>query len=172
MKWMPSIVTEGDYVCGYRVESPTHTRQWWQNSIRGAGSCQISLWHETLPSPYYNQIVNNRLDERYAMLYSDMNREKLSHFDNGKNSTIPKTTTTLNLVSFADHNGIRRRPYYLQESAELLENTMYAYIVRNFFGEEAFWAAYHKRDQLIKQGIEVIETGKASPEAIVREAYR
>ena len=98
-------------------------------------------------NPYYNQIVNNRLDERYAMLYSDMNREKLSHFDNWEElyHYLKQQPLLLNLVSFADNNGIRRRPYYLQESAELLENTMYAYIVRNFFGEEAFWAAYHKR---------------------------
>jgi carboxyl-terminal processing protease len=125
-------------------------------------------------NPYYNLVVNNRLDERYAMLYSDMNREKLDRFEEWDElyNYLKQQPLLLNLVSFADHNGIRRRPYYLQESAELLENTMYAYIIRNFFGEEAFWAAYHKRDQLIKKGIELIETGKASPEAIIRETYR
>ena len=103
-----------------------------------------------------------------------MNRDKLSQFDRWEElyRYLKQQPLLLNLVSFADHNGIRRRPYYLQESAELLENTMVAYIVRNFFGEEAFWAAYHKRDQLIKQGIELIETGKVSPESIVQEAYR
>ncbi len=125
-------------------------------------------------NPYYNLVVNNRLDEKFAMLYSDMNREKLDRFEEWDElyNYLKQQPLLLNLVSFADHNGIRRRPYYLQESAELLENTMYAYIIRNFFGEEAFWAAYHKRDQLIKKGIELIETGKASPEAIIRETYR
>ncbi len=123
---------------------------------------------------YYNLIVNNRLDERYAMLYSDMNREKLSQYEQweGLYNYLKQQPLLMNLVSFSDHNGIRRRPYYIQESAELLENTMYAYIVRNFFGEEAFWAAYHKNDPLIRMGVELIETGMASPDAIVREAYR
>lgn len=125
-------------------------------------------------NPYYNLVVNNRLDEQYAMLYSDMNKGKLSSFGSWEElyQYLRQQPLLLNLVSYADHHGIRRRPYYIQESAELLENTMYAYIVRNFFGEEAFWAVYHKRDELIKKGIELIETGKASPEAIIREAYR
>jgi carboxyl-terminal processing protease len=125
-------------------------------------------------NPYYNLVVNNRLDEQYAMLYSDMNKGKLSSFGSWEElyQYLRQQPLLLNMVSYADHHGIRRRPYYIQESAELLENTMYAYIVRNFFGEEAFWAVYHKRDELIKKGIELIETGKASPEAIIREAYR
>ena len=125
-------------------------------------------------NPYYNLVVNNRLDEQYAMLYSDMNRKKLSRYDHWEElyHYLRQQPLLMNLVSYADHNGIRRRPYYIQESAELLENMLYAYIIRNFFGEEAFWAAYHKRDKLIKMGVELIETGKASHEAILREAYR
>lgn len=169
---------EGDYV---NVDTVSNHLTPYQTiggrTVYGGGGIMPDIFvarDTTGINPYYNQIVNNRLDERYAMLYSDMNREKLSHFDNWEElyHYLKQQPLLLNLVSFADNNGIRRRPYYLQESAELLENTMYAYIVRNFFGEEAFWAAYHKRDQLIKQGIEVIETGKASPEVIVRDAYR
>ncbi len=122
---------------------------------------------------YYNSLVNNRLDEMYAMMYSDMYRGKLSSFDTWQNlyKYLLQQPLLLNLVSFADNNGIRRRPYYIQESGELLENTMYAYIVRNFFGEEAFWSVYYKEDPLIKKGIELIEKGKASYEAVVNEAY-
>lgn len=123
---------------------------------------------------YYNAVVNSRLDERYAMIYSDTYRERLSDFDNwqGMYKYLRQQPLLLNLVSFADNNGIRRRPYYIQESAELLENTMYAYIVRNFFGEESFWAVYYREDPLIKKGIELIEKGKTSREAVIREEYK
>lgn len=125
-------------------------------------------------NPYYNLIVNNRLDEKYAMLYSDMNRVKLSSFKTWPElyRYLQQQPLLLNLVSFADHNGIRRRPYSIQESSELLENAMYAYIIRNFFGEEAFWAAYHKNDLLIKKGIELIETGMTSHQSVVDEVYK
>ncbi len=125
-------------------------------------------------NPYYNLVVNNRLDEQYAMIYSDMNREKLSSFNAWQElyRYLQQQPLLLNLVSFADYNGIRIRPYYVQESSELLENVMYAYIIRNFFGEEAFWAAYQKEDLLMKKGIELIETGKAATPSIVNEEYR
>lgn len=123
---------------------------------------------------YYNQVINNRLDEKYAMLYSDVNREKLGSFQTWQelNRYLKQQPLLLNLVSFADHNGIRRRPYYIQESSELLENIMYAHIIRNFFGEEAFWAAYHKDDPLVRKGIELIETRKTTRQSIVNEEYK
>ncbi|MEL7601009.1 MAG: S41 family peptidase [Proteiniphilum sp.] len=123
---------------------------------------------------YYNAVVNNRLDERYSMIYSDMYRERLGGFVTWQElyKYLRQQPLLLNLASFADNNGIRRRPYYIQESGELLENTMYAYIVRNFFGEEAFWAAYYKEDPLIKRGVELIEKGEASHDAVINEEYR
>ncbi len=125
-------------------------------------------------NPYYNLVVNNQLDEKYAMLYSDMYREKLNSFATWQElyRYLLQQPLLMNLISFADNNGIRRRPYYIQESGELLENMMYAYIVRNFFGEEAFWAAYQKGDLLIKKGIELIETGKTTHQAIISEEYK
>lgn len=123
---------------------------------------------------YYNSVVNRRLDEEYAMLYSDINREKLSGFGKWQEmySYLRQQPLLLNLVSYADHHGIRRRPYYIQESSELLDSVMHAYIVRTFFGEEAFWEAFYKDDPLIKEGVKLIETGKTTKEAIMSEAYR
>lgn len=123
---------------------------------------------------YYNSVVNRRLDEEYAMLYSDINREKLSGFGKWQEmySYLRQQPLLLNLVSYADHHGIRRRPYYIQESSELLDSVMHAYIVRTFFGEEAFWEAFYNDDPLIKEGVKLIETGKTTKEAIMSEAYR
>lgn len=123
---------------------------------------------------YYNSVVNRRLDEEYAMLYSDLHKEKLSSFETWPelHKYLLQQPLLLNLVSYADHHGIRRRPYYIQESSGLLDNVMHAYIVRNFFGEEAFWEAYYKDDLLIKKGVELIETGKTTKQAIINEAYK
>jgi len=122
---------------------------------------------------YYNSVVNRRLDEEYAMLYSDIHQAKLSGYATWQDlhRYLLRQPLLLNLVSYADYHGIRRRPYYIQESSELLENVMTAYIVRNFFGEEAFWEAYQQNDPLIRKGIELIETGKTARAAIVSEAY-
>jgi carboxyl-terminal processing protease len=122
---------------------------------------------------YYNQIVNNRLDERYAMIYSDMNRERLSQFNTWQELLrhLRQQPLLLNLVSYADNKGIRRRPVYIQESSGLLERSVHAHIVRNFFGEEAFWAVYLQNDPLIRKGIELIESGKTTRQAILSGRY-
>ncbi|HHU27270.1 MAG TPA: S41 family peptidase [Bacteroidales bacterium] len=122
---------------------------------------------------YYNSVVNRRLDEEYAMLYSDRHRDKLSGYATWQElrKYLLQQPLLLNLVSYADHHGIRRRPYYIQESSELFENVMTAYIIRNFFGEEVFWEAYQQEDPLIRKGIELIETGKTTREAVVNQAY-
>lgn len=123
---------------------------------------------------YYNTVVNNRLDEQYAMLYSDMNKDKLKDFDTWQDlyRYLRQQPLLLNLVSYADNNGVRRRPYYIQESSDLFEKNLYAYIIRNFFGEEAFWSAYYINDPLIHKGIELIETGKTEKDSIIKEEYK
>ena len=123
---------------------------------------------------YFNQITNNRLDELYAMIYSDTNRDRLSRFNTWQelHQHLRQQPLLLNLVSFADNRGIRRRPMYIQDSAALLERTMHAFIIRNFFGEEAFWAVYLNDDSLIHKAVELIEAGKTSREAILRGLYR
>ncbi|HBK30748.1 MAG TPA: peptidase S41, partial [Porphyromonadaceae bacterium] len=62
-------------------------------------------------------------------------------------------------------------PYYIQESSELIESQLEALIVRNFFGEEAFYLAFLKKDPLIRKAIQLIETGKATPVAVVKGEY-
>lgn len=123
---------------------------------------------------YFNTVVNSRLDEQYAMLYSDSNRKNLSGFDTWSElyRFLRQQPLLLNLISYADNNGVRRRPYYIQESSELFEKNLHAYIVRNFFGEEAFWAAYYKDDPLIHKGVELIETNKTERESIINEEYK
>lgn len=123
---------------------------------------------------YFNTVVNNRLDEQYAMLYSDSNRKKLSSFDSWQDlyRFLRQQPLLLNLVSYADNNGVRRRPYYIQESSDLFEKNLHAYIIRNFFGEEAFWASYYKDDPLIHKGVELIETGKTKRESVIKEEYK
>ena len=123
---------------------------------------------------YYNSVVNRRLDEEYAMMYSDMHKEKLSSFETWQDlyKYLRQQPLLLNLVSHADNNGIRRRPYYIQESSELFENNLTAYIVRNFFGEEAFWASYYREDPLLHKGVELIETEKTTKANILKEEYK
>ena len=123
---------------------------------------------------YFNLIMNNRLDEEYAMMYADINRDRLSQFGTWQElyEHLRQQPLLLNLVSFADNRGIRQRPVYIRESATRLEYAMYAHIVRAFFGEEAFWTVLHKQDGWIHKAVSLIEAGKTSRDAILRGLYQ
>lgn len=122
---------------------------------------------------YFNSIANKGLIEEYSMLYSDMNKTVLSKFDTWQDlyKYLRHQPLILNLVSYADSNGIRKRPYYIQESTELMETQMYAYIARNFFGEDGFYPVLLRSDNLLRKAMELIETGKASPESVAGNIY-
>ena len=124
-------------------------------------------------NPYFNALVNNDLVQEYAMLYSDENRSKLSGFDSWFElyRYLQKQPLLENLVSYADYKGIRRRPYYIEESRQLLESQLYAYIIRNFWGEEGFYSVLSEKDNVVKKAIELITSGKASPDAVANRLY-
>ena len=79
--------------------------------------------------------------------------------DNPEQDTEPEEAVGIDQMSVA-------------AAKELFEKNLHAYIVRNFFGEESFWNAYYIDDPLIQKGVELIETGKTSPESIINEEYR
>ena len=122
---------------------------------------------------YFNQLMRHRLVEEYALMYAERNRERLRQFDTWQElyAHLQLQPLLLNLVSFADYRGIRQRPVYIRESATMFEYTMYAHIVRAFFGEEAFWAVHHKIDDWVLRAIELIEAGKTTRDAILRGLY-
>jgi carboxyl-terminal processing protease len=123
---------------------------------------------------YYNMLANRGLILDYAMVYSDMNRDRLSKFGTWRDlyKYLLRQPLLENLVSYADNKGVRPRPYYIQESSNLLETQLQAFIIRNFFDEEGVYSVLLKDDTLIKKSVEMIETGKDSPQAIVNEMYK
>ena len=77
----------------------------------------------------------------------------------------------INLVSYADSKGIRRRPFLIQDSRDLLESVLHGFIVRHFWGYDGYYPVYFETDDLVNKAVELIERGKASHTAIINEAY-
>lgn len=124
-------------------------------------------------NPYYNSLVSKGVIQEYAMVYSDIYKDKLKGFDTVEKlaTHLQKQPLTLNLVSYADNMGIRRRPFYIQESEYLIQNQLVAFIVRNFFGEEGFYYILSQDDILLHKSVQLIEKGLASPQNVVSKKY-
>lgn len=122
---------------------------------------------------YYSSIANRDYIQEYAMLYSDMNRDRLNTFGsyNELEQHLKMQPLILNLVSYADNNGIRPRPYYIEKSRKLFEEQLVSYIVRNFYGEDGFYPVYMQGDILFQRAVELLEHGLASPNSVRTRAY-
>ena len=125
-------------------------------------------------NPYFNSLANKGLIEEYAVTYSDANKQKLQEFQSADDLSryLYKQPLLINLVSYADNKGIRPRPYYIEESRNLLERQLVSYIVRNFFGEEGYFSVYMQEDSLMKKSVDFIEKGLTKPQAVVQKRYK
>ncbi len=123
---------------------------------------------------YYQSVMSKGYVQEYAAYYTDINRSKLEGFESWEelNDYLKKQPLLLNLVSYADSKGIRRRPFLIEEARGLLESTLHGFIVRHFWGYDGYYPVYFETDQLVNKAVELIERGKASPSAIVRESYK
>ncbi len=122
---------------------------------------------------YYNALANKNIILDYAMMYSDANRKNLSKFKDWKemNRYLLSQRLLGKIVQYASTKQIPPRPYYIQESARLIETQLHAFIIRNFLGEEAFFSLLQSDDILINKAIKLIDSGKASPKVIASGKY-
>ena len=128
----------------------------------------------TAVNSYYNSVMSKGYVQEYAAYYTDINRSKLEGFESWSdlNEYLKKQPLLLNLVSYADSKGVRRRPYLINESRDLMETLLRGFIVRHFWGYDGYYPVYFDSDELVNKAVELLETGKASPRAVVNEAYK
>lgn len=128
----------------------------------------------TVMNSYYNSIMGKGYVQEYAAYYTDVNRRKLEKFESytDLNDYLKIQPLLLNLVSFADSKGVRRRPYLINESRDLLESLLRGFIVRHFWGYDGYYPVLLESDDLVNKAVELLEIGKASTNAIVNEEYK
>lgn len=123
---------------------------------------------------YYKRVVQHDLIREYAMYYSDKHRERLEKFDNAKDLQryLQRQPILVYLVNYSyTKKGVLRRPYLIEEARDLLQSQLEALIIRNFFGENGFYPIYLENDKVIKIAIDLLQSGKANPEAVAAKRY-
>ena len=122
---------------------------------------------------YYVNLETKHIFSKFALDYTDANRNKLSEFTNYDDMLEYLNTQPLlyEVVLYAEKEGIRRRSSLIRISANQIINTTAAYIIRNFFGDEAFFPVFMSNDNVVLKAVEVIQQGLAHPEAIATKQY-
>lgn len=123
---------------------------------------------------YYVQVMNNGIMREFTFAYSEKYKEKLSKIENWKIASkyLQSQPLVNELADYAHNKGVRRRPQLIAESYSLLKSQLEALILRNFYGEEAFYTIYQHDDVLINKAIKLIKEGKATTQSIKDQAYK
>jgi carboxyl-terminal processing protease len=118
---------------------------------------------------YYIKLEKKGIFGQYAFDYSDLNREKLEQFKNYEDMLEYLRTQPVlyEIVRYAEERGVRRRSHLIAKSTGQILNTVYAFILQNFFGDEAFFPVYMSNDPVVNKAVEAILNEEANPQAII-----
>ncbi|MEA1887607.1 MAG: S41 family peptidase [Bacteroidota bacterium] len=110
-------------------------------------------------SMYFARVRNTGLIYRYSLAYTDSNRDKLQEFQKvGElNSYLQKQPILDNFIRFAKENGVAPNREDLQESGDIIDIQLRAYIARNILDNKGFYPIWQELDTTLKKAIDYLE---------------
>lgn len=114
---------------------------------------------------YFSKVINLGILYRYALEYSDWHKHEFAQYKNYEElwDFLKSQPLVNDFANYAAKKGIKKRPYLIAISRELIANQLQAYIIRNFFKDDGFYPVFLKDDPTLLKAIEVIEAGRAFP---------
>lgn len=118
---------------------------------------------------YYSNIINTGVLYQFTLEYSDRNHSSLNKFKTYQELyTYLQRQPILNeFIQYAEDKGIKNRPTLVQVSKELIEKSLYAYIIRNFFDYAGFYPVFQQDDEALHRAVEVLKNGKWRPDITI-----
>ena len=170
--WIDQLTNgEGFHEDSIKLDKTLEYKTAYDRSVYGGGGIMPDLFVpiDTVNiTTYYRRLENKGIFNQFAFNYSDNNRAELNKFnDYLEMLEYLKSQPLLNeIVRYAEEKGIKRRSNLITRSADHILTTTYAFILRNFFGDEAFYPVYMSNDPDVKKAIEIIQQGEANISAI------
>jgi carboxyl-terminal processing protease len=118
-------------------------------------------------SSYLMEVRNKGLIIQYSFHYSDNNRAALSRFtdETSMANELRRRGAVEQFVRYADSKGVKRRNILISKSYRLLERNLYANIIYNLLGREAYIRYVNQDDNTVKTATELLLKGEAFPKA-------
>lgn len=122
---------------------------------------------------YSIKLFNSGIIRDFAFSYCDNNRAQFAKFKNWEQARDYLNTQPIvnELANYAHSRGINRRPQLINEAYTLLKDQTEALILRNIYGDIAFYPVIQRNDVLLHEAVKLIKAGKAKPSAIVEKLY-
>ncbi|MBN2273340.1 MAG: S41 family peptidase [Bacteroidales bacterium] len=110
-------------------------------------------------SDYYLEVRNKGLLYRFALDYSDANRDELSQLSTPQEFVkyLDQVGVLHKFIAFASKNGVKENPEGIKISSTILKTQLHAYIARNFLDNAGFYPIILDIDNTLLKAIEVLE---------------
>jgi carboxyl-terminal processing protease len=108
-------------------------------------------------SEYYNRIFRKGLIYSFAYSWADRHRAKLTGFSSWKemDKYLEDQRVFAEFIDYSEDKGISADKEGLQNSGDLINTQVKAYIARNIMGEEGFYPIIKKIDNTLLKAIEI-----------------
>ncbi len=116
-------------------------------------------------TPYYLSVANAGLLQKYALEFSDLNRENLSEASTTSEllNLLPSDAVILqSFVKYANEVGnVRPRWYYIEPSRRLIVNQIKGLIARDIIGMSSYYEVVNSSDPVVKEALNQLNKGGA-----------
>lgn len=132
------------------------------NIVYGGGGIMPDIFvpaDTTGMSMYFARVRNSGLIYRYALSYTEENRDRLKNFPSVEemNSYLEKQSLLDQFISFAADKGIQPDRAGIRESGDIIDIQIRAYIARNILDNKGFYPIWEDLDTTLKKAIEYME---------------
>jgi len=109
-------------------------------------------------SDYFIKVRDNFIITRFALRFTENNREALQKFTSVKEleNYLDSQGLLDKFVQFAAENGVKKDPMGLKISGKIIEIQVKAYIARNILDNKGFYPIWEKLDTTLKYAVEYI----------------
>ncbi|MCX7862094.1 MAG: S41 family peptidase [Bacteroidales bacterium] len=113
-------------------------------------------------SEYFYKTASQSLIYQFAFQFADKNRTKLQQFKNWNDldNYLIKIPLYDDFVAFTSKNGITASKNEIEKSKNIILNQLRAYIIRNIFNDEGFYAITVEIDPVIQKAIQYFNSKK------------
>jgi carboxyl-terminal processing protease len=120
-------------------------------------------------TPFFTKLVNHAVIYKFALNYSDENRQFLKSKKNWATLEVFLEEENLmkELLQFAEKREILASRGEVKKSERLIKKQLYAYIARNTLGEEEFYRALNQTDECVQIAIGKLNNKKEFSELLL-----
>ena len=114
---------------------------------------------------YFREAYLNGLMYQFAYVFTDNRRKQLNNISGLDNMTtfLKKSSLVEDFATYAEKNGLRRRPRMLIQSRTLFERYLISNILADAIDEEAAIMYTNRSDAAVQTAVKLIHEGKAFP---------